>query len=742
MYRRRILAILLSVAVAAGSLSAGKWCATAAEGTTVSNHVEILEKVPTRNADGMTHYHIENEEGEEVSLQQGTSKSHYMKRVAVLPESYDPRGSEQETPIRDQEDTGACWAFGALKALETDCIRKGILTEEQADLSENHLAWYAYHGLQNVNNPLYGDYIGTDVFREEDCYNIGGNALIALNVLANRWGAVWEEDAPFSTKKKMAEAMALAEDSLRFQSVIHMTESNCYDPNPDDPFNEENRNGIKQAVIEHGAMDVALYYSNTLVANKDGVYSSYTNRRTAVEANHCVTIVGWDDNFNSFQKEPPAPGAWLIANSYGTDYNENGYFWVSYYDTSLCEFYTFEGVAGNTYGTVFQYDGMGWGAAVGSEQLIKTANVFQASTTQKLEAVSFHTVAENQPYTIDIFRNLQNSNPKSGEWVSRCTVSGVMEHTGYHTVSLAEPIGVAAGESFSAIVTYYPVEGKAYAPVEGRTSRQNGLYFHAEQGQSYLYLAEDETWYDNTAINLEGMEYNMNNSCVKVFSNTMSEQAYREQQVGYVPATPEPDATKTPSPNITPTNSLGTDKLMQTAAPRTTNNTQSSSAPGREVQIKCTSKFTIGKGEKFALPLKVTPAGSKSSLKYSSSNSKIASVSNSGKISGKKAGTAKITVRAASGAKKMITVKVKKAPKTIVLRAGKTTLKKGKTMQLKTSLTKGSASYQLQYRCSNKKIATVNARGKVTAKKRGTVRITVSTYNHRKSSVKIRVISG
>lgn len=61
----------------------------------------------------------------------------------ALPASYDPRGTEQETPIRNQQDTGACWAFGALKALESDCLMKRILTKDTADLSENHLAWYA-----------------------------------------------------------------------------------------------------------------------------------------------------------------------------------------------------------------------------------------------------------------------------------------------------------------------------------------------------------------------------------------------------------------------------------------------------------------------------------------------------------------------------------------------------------------------------------------------------------------------
>lgn len=744
MYKRRITAVLLSVALVIGGLSAGVW-RVAAGNDSVSNHAQVYWKVAAENTDGMTHYHMEDVDGGQISIKQGQSGTGRTKRAVTLPERYDPRGTDAERPIRDQEDTGACWAFGALKALESDCVKKGVLTEEQADLSENHLSWYAYHHIKETDNPLYGDFYKVNFLREQDCYTTGGNALVAQFILANRWGAAWEEDAPFADKKTMASAMVSADSSLRFQSAIQMTDSDCYDANPDNPFNEEDRNAVKEAILEHGAMDVALYYSNTLLRYEDGVCSSYTDRHTMDDANHCVTIVGWDDSFDCFKTEAPAAGAWLIANSYGTEYNEAGYFWVSYYDTSLCEFYTFEGVAGDTYENAFQYDGIGWGAAIGSDQDIKIANVFTADTMQKLEAVSFYTIAENQPYTIDIYRNLQDSHPKSGELVERCSVSGIIERAGYHTVSLTEPIAVAAGETFSVVVTYYPVEGMTYAPVEGRKSVRDGMFYEAKEGQSHIYLAEDETWYDNTAVNLEGVAYNMNNVCVKVFSNPVSQEEYEEQQKSYLPASPKPDCTKTPaptaSPSVAPINSATPAKTTEPTTPPDTTGPTATVTPTVKLKIQCRSSITLGKGEKYTLPLTVIPASAKKSLRYSSTNSKIVSVSQTGKISAKKTGSAKITVQI-GGTKKTITVKVKKAPKNITLRAGKTVLKKGKSTKLKLTLSKGSASYQVQYRSSNKKIATVSSAGTVTAKRKGTVKIRAISYNHKKATVKIRVVTG
>ena len=54
---------------------------------------------------------------------------------------------------------------------------------------------------------------------------------------------------------------------------------------------------------------------------------------------HAVTIIGWDDkysrnNFNS-NCRPENDGAWLILNSWGADWGNNGTAWVSYEDINF-----------------------------------------------------------------------------------------------------------------------------------------------------------------------------------------------------------------------------------------------------------------------------------------------------------------------------------------------------------------------------------------------------------------------
>ena len=727
MKKKKRIAVLVAIVLAVPGV--GNWDRQAADAMTAdtaqssvaditesANQAELYHKVYKENTAGHISYSLQDDTGNTLS-RYTSSAAAKNKRSMALPASYDPRGTEQETPIRNQQDTGACWAFGALKALESDCLMKGILTKDTADLSENHLAWYAYHALDDTTSPLYGDHMSRDYVSDRASYNKGGNADVAQAVLANKWGAVAESEAPFDTASNMASVMKNAASSLRTQSLIQLTDSECYDPYLASDITS--RNEIKEAILTHGAMDVALYYNPNLSSRyykeTNGVYASYAYDMMGIDqANHCVTIVGWDDDFNNFSKDAPESGAWLIANSYGTNYSkdEKGYFWVSYYDPSLCEYYTFEGVSADTYQTIFQYDGNGWNNSLRSPEEVKTANVYTADGSQQLQAVAFYTVQEDQPYTVDIYRSVSGKDPTNGTQIKEASVSGNFAKTGYHTVQIPKEVRVADGEKFSVVITYATVDDSACVPLEGQNDPQNGHCYSASAGQSYTYFAEDAKWYDNTAISVDGVQYDLNNACIKVFGNPAD----------------EPVATLTP----TATPSDATEQPKRTVSPN---------AGGRyQTKIKAKAKYTIGKGEKITLPVTVTGGSVQAAVKWTSSNTKVAKVTNNGVVKGCKRGTAKIVIQTVDGKKKTIRVTVKKAPKKIKITAQKAKIKKGKTLQTRTILSKGSASYKLRFVSSNKRIATVNSTGKIKAKRRGTVRIYVYTYNNKKSQIKIKIV--
>ena len=143
------------------------------------------------------------------------------------------------------------------------------------------------------------------------------------------------------------------------------------------------------------------------------------------------------------------------------------------------------------------------------------------------------------------------------------------------------------------------------------------------------------------------------------------------------------------------------------------------------------SALKLGLKEKYTLSV----SGAK---KYKSSNKKIATVSSKGVITAKKKGKATITVTTKKNKKVKVKVTVVAAPKKVKLNKKKATLEVGKTLKLKATLTKNTAS-QLKWKSSNKKVAKVSSKGKVTAVSAGKAKITVKTFNGKKATCTITV---
>lgn len=151
------------------------------------------------------------------------------------------------------------------------------------------------------------------------------------------------------------------------------------------------------------------------------------------------------------------------------------------------------------------------------------------------------------------------------------------------------------------------------------------------------------------------------------------------------------------------------------------------------LQVKKSTKVvkvkSIGKGDKAA--------------SWTSSNKKVATVTKSGKITAKKKGTAKITVKTKRGAKAVCRVKVQKSKvvtKSIKVNMSNIKLKKGKKATITVVRKPITATEKIYFESSNEKIATVNSKGVVRAKKAGPCKIKVRSKNGKSKTVNIKVI--
>lgn len=144
--------------------------------------------------------------------------------------------------------------------------------------------------------------------------------------------------------------------------------------------------------------------------------------------------------------------------------------------------------------------------------------------------------------------------------------------------------------------------------------------------------------------------------------------------------------------------------------------------------------------------IKVT--GNQGTLSFTSLNTKVAAVDASGKVTAKGAGTAKIRITAAetpnfTSVSKEITVTVARGKQSVTLKSSAASVAAGKSV----SVTAAGAKGKLTYSSSKKAVATVTSKGKVTAIKVGTVKITVkaaatANYEEASAAVTIKVVPG
>lgn len=159
--------------------------------------------------------------------------------------------------------------------------------------------------------------------------------------------------------------------------------------------------------------------------------------------------------------------------------------------------------------------------------------------------------------------------------------------------------------------------------------------------------------------------------------------------------------------------------------------------------------MNINRGSKNVnrkLPVMVGNNATNKTLNYRSGNSKVVSVNAKGQITAKKKGTATVSVKTTDGTNIVVyyRVTVKQFVTSVKLNKKAISLKvkgkaKQKTYTLKATVTKDANNKKVKWTTSNKKVAVVNSKGKVTAKKKGTCYISVTSTDGSRKSAKCKV---
>ena len=418
--------------------------------TSSSKKIYVKHEEPSEY--GLINEYYVDENGNRIELNL-IPEDNGLHKATSLPSKFDLRnvdGKNYMTSAKDQLQTGTCWSHATMSSIESNMIMKG-LGDNSTDLSEAHLVWFSQGAVtsHDINDPLYNDGISrTDYNLKLDAFYKGGTPFDAMMSLASWKGAVLESStytiSDAETFKKNNQTTFI-DDSQRYNSVVHLTNANVFDGT--------DSTNIKQQLMKTGAMYFSYHAptdnsEQSLYYNKNN-YSYYQTK--FVSSNHAVTLVGWDDSYpkENFNIQPDTDGAWICKNSWGTDFGDNGYFYISYCDTSITQACSFEVTSLDFYNSIYQYDGFGdtyyWCS--------KEANVFQAKKDENLSAISFYTGNASVTYEVSIYKlNDDYTSPVDGTLIT--TLKGTQDFSGYHTINLNDVYSLQKGDYFSIVVSF------------------------------------------------------------------------------------------------------------------------------------------------------------------------------------------------------------------------------------------------------------------------------------------------
>ena len=151
------------------------------------------------------------------------------------------------------------------------------------------------------------------------------------------------------------------------------------------------------------------------------------------------------------------------------------------------------------------------------------------------------------------------------------------------------------------------------------------------------------------------------------------------------------------------------------------------------------SEATIAVGDTLMLKKKLTPDNAETGFTWSSSKPSVATVTQKGKVTALKVGTAKITVKTDNGKLASATITVKPAPTKVKLSKTKATLGVKEKLTLKATVSPSKAYTTLTWKSSKPAVAAVSSQGVLTPKKPGTAVITVRTKNGKTAKATVTV---
>ena len=393
----------------------------------------------------------------------------------------------------DQEKTNMCWTFATTSTIESSLL---IEQNKEVDLSEKHIDYSTIYTLDDGTKNPFGYYSKTK--------DVGGNYYLSGAYLSAGRGPILETKLPWSTSTS-SKSNTLNQKSDYYVNEIDYISSKSCDANT--------ILAIKKNLTEYGAMGAQIYAETPTYVSNDKLSYYYNGNNTI---NHALTIVGWDDDYSAsnFKTTPKGNGAWLTKDTYPRIFNGNstipaGYHYVSYYDTNICtNLMSAYKVETTSFDNKYTNNIHGFSGNIAttdaSSIIFKNIYTKQNNASEKLSKVNIFTGYPGDKYEI-YYSDVDDYSKavKIGE--------GTATKEGYTSINISKNISITS-EKFYIYLKYTTAytevdNGKTYYvfPVESFASSstaEDKWYYVANKPSGVSYYSIDSTsWIDTTTNN-------------------------------------------------------------------------------------------------------------------------------------------------------------------------------------------------------------------------------------------------
>lgn len=478
-------------------------------------------------------------------LKQSIKRSTYNKLLSKeveLESEYDLR-DDVEIRVKNQRKSQSCWAFSFSSLLEISAEKQQ--GKRAKEYSPMHLEYMTAKMFNRTKGSGAGPRLST-------AYAVSGNGPVEESKLP--FESVYSEQNDVGIFKEVTLSQlqqpvdARIRQTREFPTIYKKmnADEDGIDYYKQDikedkyKYTEEEikvaRNLIKQHIKTYGAVSANIYMDTNYLAQTGAYhYNDYNNKKNS---NHVVTIIGWNDEYSiENYKEGAGPsedGAYIALNSYGEDWGDAGYMYISYEDACVEEAMVgikqiaeFEN-GKKDYDKIYQHDelGMNMGIPLGGTSLY-AANKYTKEDDKEeyLQEVGLYIYATTG---VKVYVNSASDDIEKAELMA--SVSEPLE-TGYHTIKLPTPVKLT-GEKFVIKIEYTNQEG-AYIPIECnyKTAGINAsdFYNNATANDNECFISKDGVeWSDvnKTSITQAGETHSLKDSstCIKAFTT------YNEKQ--------------------------------------------------------------------------------------------------------------------------------------------------------------------------------------------------------------------